>query len=175
MLTEHYFFWRRVRDSNPSKVLPLLVFKTSAVNRLANSPLFLVPREGIEPSTISRTGLNRMTSPTCRTGLLLVHPEGVEPSRSYEQKILSLLCLPFHHGCLWCPPQVSNLNLLSFNQALAPCKLRGHYLFLAEDVGFEPTDVLPPQISNLLHYHSANLPFLLICIVPHFNLCYQGV
>ena len=32
---------------------------------------------------------------------------------------------------------------------------------MAETVGFEPTKVLPPQISNLLHYHYATLPIKL--------------
>lgn len=33
---------------------------------------------------------------------------------------------------------------------------------LADSDGFEPSRVLPPQISNLLQYHYANYPFLVL-------------
>ena len=59
---------------------------------------------------------------------ILVHEVGLEPTRCYHQRILSPLCLPFHHSCV-CK---TSFHILTRYQ------LR-HSSKSVEEVGLEPT------------------------------------
>lgn len=58
----------------------------------------------------------------------MVPEVGLEPTRSNEQRILSPLCLPFHHpGLKWLPGNDSNVQNIFINSEV-------HYHFATEEL-----------------------------------------